>query len=246
MTRFFFSCLGDDPHLFLCLNWAISPVLPAPFLLLSGCESEHRGHRAATEHPSGEGAGWAWAGEAAQPWGLLRRHQEEAGGGRGEQRTSSPWVLQCLASGCVGTKWRHHLLSARLCSNHFSFLPIPLNPRGLGTFFPKGEKHLSQKLRVERCFDKNRSFLFVFLWPTHLCGWTHVYLGDRDAIPEVFSSFPLYPCFSLTFPPSSDNNSKFRGFSCDLCVLVTPRSVFWGLFSPFNSLLLLLLLKPII
>ena len=26
----FFFCLGDDPHLFLCLNWAISPVPPPP------------------------------------------------------------------------------------------------------------------------------------------------------------------------------------------------------------------------
>lgn len=64
-------------------------------------------------------------------------------------------------------------------------------------------------------------------------------------MPSLRSSLPSL-CTSLLFldfSSSSDNNSKFRGFSCDLCVLVTPRSVFWGLFSPFNSFVVVVVVE---
>ena len=118
------------------------PPPPAPFLLLSGRESQHRGHGAATEHPSGERAGRAWAGEAARPRGLLRGHQEEAGGGRGEQGTSSPGPRSAWPLAVWGR-------SARLCSNRFSFPPTPLNPRGSGTSSPKGRSVCHRSCELE-------------------------------------------------------------------------------------------------
>lgn len=72
-------------------------------------------------------------------------------------------------------------------------------PERLGNVFLKGEKHLSQKLQVERCFDKNLSFLFVFLWPTHLCGWTHVYLGELWRRPWGLLFLPSVPLLFLDF-----------------------------------------------
>lgn len=153
----FFSCLGDGPHLFPWINWAISP----PFLLLSGRESQHRGHRAAAEHSPGEGAGRARAGEAAQPRGLFRRHQEEAGGSRGEQGTSSSRLPRCPASGCAGEETSGPPSLCSCSSKPLSHPPIPLKPERFGTIFPKGEKDLSQQLWVERCFGETfPSYLF--------------------------------------------------------------------------------------
>ena len=53
-----------------------------------------------------------------------------------------------------------------LCSPLFKPLFLSARssePERLGNVLPKGEKRLSQKVRVERCFDENLSVLFVFL-----------------------------------------------------------------------------------
>lgn len=89
-----------------------------------------------------------------------------------------------------------------LCSPLFKPLFLSTHssePERLGNVFPKGEKHLSQKLRVERCFDKNLSFPFVFLWPTHLCGWTHVYLGELWRRPWGLLFLPSVSLLFLDF-----------------------------------------------
>ena len=117
-----------------------------------------------------------------------------------------PRVPPRLAPGCVGARCRHHLLSARLCSNRFSFPPVPLNPRGLGTFSPKGRSVCHRRCESKDVLMKTFPSCLFSSDPLTCAGGLMFISVNWDALPEVFSSFPLYPCFSLTFPPSSDNN----------------------------------------
>lgn len=94
----------------------------------------------------------AWAGEAAQPWGLLRRHQEEAGGGRGEQRDLQPWVLQCLASGCVGTNGGTTFSLLAFVQTTFPFCLFLWTREAWERFSPKGRSICHRSCESRKMF----------------------------------------------------------------------------------------------
>ena len=196
---FFFFCLGDDPHLFLCLNWAISPVPPrpasSPFRLWKLAQRPPSCCRTSVRRRSGPSVSWRSCTTVRTPPRASRRSwwRPRWAGGLQPLGPAVPGLWPCGDEMEAPPALCLPLFKPLFLSAHSS------EPERLGNVFPKGEKLLSQKLRVERCFDKNLCFLFAFLWPTHLCGWTHVYLGELWRRPWGLLFLPSVPLLFLDF-----------------------------------------------